>query len=560
MIRILSHSRLLVCFVSLLGAVFLAQSGLFRQTEVWTRDKITLSTNIFLPSNGKTKFATILFRTPYRKGQEVPNGWQPLLQAGFAIVTQDVRGKGQSTGIFGDVNQEIYDGYDTIEWISRQPWSNGCVGMLGGSYQGIVQWKAALAKPPHLCAIAPTVAGWDEYLDRYYSRGGALKLGHRMSWLASNERQSGFRSPPFEQYTKHLPINTMDQFAAGQSLSLWRTILEHPTYDAFWKRLSTKQRIAEVRVPTLITGGWYDNYAESDLEAFSTLQKQGVKTRAIMGPWSHDISYRYPGDPFGPKTMIGLRREQIAFFKQHLLQEVGADASAPLQYFLMGANEWRQSSSWPPPEAKLYFFYLTTAGALQEKTPEKGSEKDSEMGSAKFVYDPAKPVPTIGGNICCDAKIWAPGPLDQSWLRQRSDVLRFATARFSKPLTLVGPIKAELVVATSAIDTDFTVKLMDVAPDGSSRIISDGIQRLSLREGLEHKVVYKPNSKVELQISAGVTAWQFPVGHRLQLDVSSSNFPKFDRNLNSDHPTIMKIAEQTLFIGKSRLVVPLIAQ
>src|SRR5579872_2754974 len=231
------------------------------------RDGVHLDTNVFKPA-GNLRFPVILIRTPYGKGTDLPPGYPVFLDRGYAVVMQDVRGRYGSQGVFDALKQEGPDGYDTLNWIAEQPWSNGKIGMIGGSYLGIAQWKVALLDNPHLKAIFPVVSGSDEYLDRYYSTGGALKLGHRLLWMSENLTAPGVAKPKFGDYIYHLPLRTVDRSATRQLQSFYQTILNHPTYDHFWKDLSVRENIDRVQVPVFTVGGWYDNFVESDLEAF----------------------------------------------------------------------------------------------------------------------------------------------------------------------------------------------------------------------------------------------------------------------------------------------------
>ena len=215
-------------------------------------------------------------RTPYGKGA----GYHAVLPAfvdhGYAVVVQDVRGRYESEGAFQPLTQEPDDGDDTINWIARQPWSNGKVGMMGGSYVGIVQWKAALLNNPHLKAIFPVVCGYDDYRDRFYSTGGAMKLGNRLEWMAENMRDPGYRQD-FGKYVLHLPTRTSDMAALGWTSPMYREVVGHPAFDAFWRAHRTREHLDRIKVPVFSVGGWYDNFVESDLEAFAALRAKGKR-------------------------------------------------------------------------------------------------------------------------------------------------------------------------------------------------------------------------------------------------------------------------------------------
>ena len=285
------------------------------------RDNVRLDANVFHPA-GSGRFPTVLIRTPYGKGADLPAGYQSFINHGYAVVMQDVRGRYGSGGVFDVLNQEGPDGYDTLNWIAAQPWSDGKVGMIGGSYVGIAQWRVALLNNPHLKAIFPVVSGSDEYLDRYYSPGGALKLGHRLLWMSEILRAPGTAKPKFADYIYHLPLRTADRSATRRTLRFYQTILNHPAYDSFWKNLSIRENIERVRVPVFSVGGWYDNFVESDLEAFSALHKLygrlDDKHRIMIGPWAHNMSTPFQGVNYGDDSSSPIRSYQIEWFDHWL--------------------------------------------------------------------------------------------------------------------------------------------------------------------------------------------------------------------------------------------------
>lgn len=525
--------------------------------EILTRDGVRLSTNIFRPrANGR--FPAILIRTPYGKGADIKPDWQAFVDRGYAVVVQDVRGRFKSEGVFRPLVQEGPDGYDTIQWIARQPWSDGAVGMLGGSYLGIVQWKAALTGNPHLKAIFPWVSGCDDYIDRFYSRGGAFKLGQRLVWMAENLKQPGF-VPNFDKYIPHLPLRTADRAATGRESGFYQAVIEHPAYDGFWRRLSTREQIARVKAAVFSVGGWYDNFVQSDLEAIAALQKLSASHRIVIGPWGHDMKIRTEGADFGPESRVPLRSLQLQWFDRWLKRkDTPATPHAPVRLFIMGANRWREEDRWPPAAARMTPFYLDGRGRANtargdgklRATPPRRSRTD------RFTYDPRNPVPTRGGPACCNYKRLPWGPLDQRPLDSRRDILVYTSGPLDEDLEVTGPVEAVLWVSTSAPDTDFTAKLVDVFPDGRARILTDGILRLRYRESLAKPVAARPGEVYRIVIDAGVTGNLFRKGHRIRLEVSSSNFPRFDRNPNTGTPVAfesqLRPAEQAVYHDPER--------
>jgi putative CocE/NonD family hydrolase len=580
--------------VGKIAAIVFAFAGLLNATTASTpvpyvkllhvrvvmRDNVPLDANVFHPS-GSGRFPTVLVRTPYGKGPDLPTGYQSFINHGYAVVMQDVRGRYGSGGLFDVLHQEGPDGYDTLNWIAAQPWSDGNVGMIGGSYVGIAQWRVALLNNPHLKAIFPVVAGSDEYLDRYYSQGGAMKLGHRLLWMSDNLAAPGSAKPKFADYIYHLPLRTSDRAATRQTLGFYQSILNHPTYDSFWKDLSIRENIERVRIPVFVVGGWYDNFAESDLEAFSALHKINGrlddKHRIMIGPWAHNMSTPFPGVTYGDDSSSPIRSYQIEWL-DHWLKGAPEDArqfspekwhavraevdEAPVHLFVMGVNRWRDEPDWPLARAKTTALYLASEGALQWKA---GQMKTPESSGDSFIYDPRNPVPTRGGAVCCDPKIFPWGPIDQRPVEKRKDVLVYTSAPMKQDLEVTGPIRVVLYASTSAFDTDFTAKLVDVFPNGEARNLTDGILRMRYRDGLEKAELAEPGKVYPLMIDAGVTSNVFLAGHSIRVEISSSNFPRFDRNPNTGRAfadeTTLKKAQQTIYHSRqypSHLMLPVI--
>jgi putative CocE/NonD family hydrolase len=570
----------------LLDAAAPDDAGKLLHVRVPMRDGVHLDTNIY-HSAGIGRFPTILIRTPYGKGDDLPAGYLSFIKHGYAVVMQDVRGRYLSEGTFDALEQEGPDGYDTLDWIAHQPWSDGKVGMIGGSYLGIVQWKVALLNSPYLKAIFPVVSGDDDYLDRFYSPGGAMKLGHRLLWLSENLRAPSFQRPDFHNYIYHLPLRTSDKVAAGQTLSLFQKALDHPAYDSFWKGMSVREKLEHIHVPVFAVGGWYDNYAESDLAAFSALTRgaKGSENHRIMiGPWPHNMSVKFNGIDFGNDASAPVRAYQIEWFDHWLKgspelghhhaagawHEVRSElAEAPVEIFVMGINRWRDEQEWPLARTRYTPFYLNgkghangskSDGALDWEPPRK-TKQDT------YTYDPKNPVPTLGGAVCCNPKIFPWGPMDQRPVERRDDVLVYTSTPLQREIEVTGPIRVVLYVSTSAPDTDFTAKLVDVFPSGEARNLTDGILRLRYRTGLDKVALAHPGEVYPVTIDAGVTSNVFLPGHQIRVEISSSNFPRFDRNLNSGgrvaDEKILRKAFETVYHGKkypSRIVLPVIPE
>ncbi len=531
------------------------------------RDGVQLAANIFLPSD-TARFPVILVRTPYNKGDDLLPNYRFFVDHGYAMVVQDVRGRYESEGTFDSFTQEPGDGDDTLNWIARQPWSDGKIGMLGGSYLGIVQWKAAWLNNPHLKAIAPVVSGYDDYLDRFYSTGGALQLGHRLLWMSENLQAPGFIPPDFASFVRTLPLRNADFVATGQRREIFQKALDHPGYDAFWRAASTRARLDQIRVPVFSVGGWYDTFVESDLAAFGALRRNSGVHRIVIGPWPHNMSIKFAGVDFGRDAGAPIRRMQLEWFDQWLKsKDTPLMSRPPVRVFVMGVNRWRDEHEWPLARARTTSLYFAgkgkantlngdgalTARPLRKATPDR------------YEFDPRNPVPTSGGAVCCNPKIFPWGPMDQRAVERRPDVLVFTTPPLTADLEVTGLVSVVLYASTSAPDTDFTAKLVDVFPTGEARNLTDGILRMRYRGSLEKFELARPGEVYKLTIDAGVTSNVFLKGHRVRLEISSSNFPRFDRNPNTGRPiadeTVLRKASQTIYHDRehpSRIVLPVI--
>ncbi|HTX33560.1 MAG TPA: CocE/NonD family hydrolase, partial [Bryobacteraceae bacterium] len=495
------------------------------------RDGVRLYANLFLPGE-HVRVPALLERTPYGKSQTLNANYQAFVDHGYAVVLEDVRGRYESEGTFDPLHQEVADGDDTLNWIARQPWSDGKIGMVGGSYRGIVQWKAALSGNPHLKAIFPVVSGDDDYRDRFYSTGGAMKLGNRLEWMAENLKAPGF-VPDFARFVLHLPVGAADVAATGRTSEMFREAAAHPSFDAYWRAISTREQLQRVRVPVFAVGGWYDNFSESDLDAYTTLRKTSGLNRILIGPWPHNMSYKFAHTDLGADSSAPLRTMQLEWFDQWLMgKDTALVSTPPVEIFVMGANQWREERSWPPEEAHAENFYLGGEGhantlqgdgELDSRPPRRGAQD-------RYVYDPRNPVPTRGGAVCCNPRVFQWGPMDQRPVEQRADVLVYSTKPLTEDVEAIGPVEVVLYASTSARDTDFTAKLVDVFPDGYARNLTDGILRLRYRNSLEQPEPGNPGAIYAITVDAGVTGNVFLKGHRIRVEISSSNFPRFDRN------------------------------
>jgi predicted acyl esterase len=533
------------------------------------RDGVRLTADVYLPS-ASGRWPALLVRTPYSRHSSAARGYSMFVPRGYAVVVQDLRGRWGSQGTFGLMSQEAPDGNDTINWIASQPWSDGRIAMAGSSYLGLVQWWAAIEGNPHLRAFSPMFSGDDEYTDRYYSEGGALQLGHRLLWLAENFPPTPLGPVPLNNYITHLPLRTSDVAATGKTLPLWQRALDHPSFDSFWQAQSLRNALNRVSAPVLSFGGWFDEYAESDLDAFGRLAKAHKHVETWIGPWSHNPALHFPTLDFGPEAVIAIRTKQTEWFDRWVKKaDPPAFEAEPslLHIFVMGADIWRKEREWPLARTRYTPLYLASEGDANTSSGDGVLSWQSRRKSKAdtFTYDPKNPVPTTGGSVCCEPNLFPPGPLDQGTVEERPDVLVYTSPPLSEEIEVTGPVRTILYVSTSANDTDFTAKLVDVEPDGKPLLITDGIQRLRYRLSLSTPVFVKRNQAYQISIDTGVTSYVFGVRHRIRLEVSSSNFPRFDRNLNSTGPNANQIkplkARQAVLHEKgypSAIILPII--
>jgi putative CocE/NonD family hydrolase len=376
--------------------------------------------------------------------------------------------------------------------------------------------------------------------------------------MAENLKVPDYK-PNFTSYVLHLPLRTADVAATGRLTPMYQKALDHPAFDSFWRAISIRERIEEIRVPVYSVGGWYDNFVESDLEAFAALHKSTGLSRIVVGPWPHNMSYKFRDVDFGPESQVAVRGLQLAWF-DHWLK--GADSpqlsSPPVKIFVMGSNKWREEREWPPAEARPRAFYLRSGGGANTLKGDGRLADDAPVAGAsdRFVFDPLDPAPARGGAVCCNPIVFPWGPMDQRPVEARKDVLVYSTPPLTADLEVIGPVRVTLYAATSARDTDFTAKLVDVAPDGYARNLTDGILRLRYRDSLERPSLASPGEVYRITIDAGVTANVFLKRHRIRLEISSSNFPRFDRNSNTggqiaDETRLLK-ATQTVYHDRER--------
>jgi putative CocE/NonD family hydrolase len=519
-----------------------------------TRDGVTLRADIYRPA-GEGPFPVLLTRTPYNKDNFAGFGQQGAAR-GFMVVAQDVRGRYSSDGEWYPFKHESDDGYDTVEWAAALPHSNGKVGMFSGSYVGATQMLAAIAHPPHLAGICPVVTA-SNYHENWTYQGGAFEQWFNESWtsgLAQDTLNRTIRENTNARVgSTVLPLNQYPVFnisppqnAAGLTSAVAPYFLDwlaHPAYDDYWKQWSIEENFQNIQVPALTIAAWYDIFQGGSLRNYMGIKEHGGSEAARKGQHllvaigGHSGWGRKVGDvDFGPQAPFDENEVTLDWYDYLFLGKQNEFAGKPVRIFVMGKNEWRDEDSWPLERARSTRYFLHSSrnansvggdGALSTAAP--GAE-----AADSYVYDPANPVPTVGGPLCCDGTHLAGGPRDQKEVEARQDVLVFSTPPLEEDVEVTGPVSLDLFAKTSAADTDFTGKLVDVAPDGTAINLTEGILRARYRESTKAAPKpIKPGEVYEYRIDLWSTSNVFLKGHRIRLEVSSSNFPRFDRNLNT---------------------------
>jgi predicted acyl esterase len=503
-------------------------------------DGVRLATDVYLPGDGKGTYPVILSRGPYGKEGAKAQADQAC-QHGYAYISQDIRGRGKSEGhnaiIFHhDGWAKDHDGHDTIRWIAKQSWCNGKIGSIGGSALGITQNMTAPGAPEALQSQVVHVAFSNMYSQGAY-QGGAFRQSLLEGWLKG---------------TGMTDVNLA-------------TFVAHPRYDSFWDELNPEAQARRVNAPGVFLGGWYDIFVQGTINSFVTIQNEGGpkargRCRLIIGPYAHGTfsELKYPTN----SGLLPKAADPFVWFDYTLKGQTNEVArEKPVHYYVMGdptdktapGNFWRSADRWPPPAAATPFYFHPDGQLVVNARPTGAASKT-------YKYDPKNPVPTVGGQELLLPK----GPLDQRKIESRPDILLFTTDALTEPVEVTGRITAKLFVSSDSPDTDFTVKLCDVYPDGRSMLVTDGILRARYRKSFEHEDFLEPGKVYELAIDLWSTSLIFNKGHRIRVAVSSSNAPRFEPNPNTGHAfradKEMRVANNTLHLSEkypSHIVLPI---
>ncbi|MGR6520283.1 CocE/NonD family hydrolase (plasmid) [Rhodococcus erythropolis] len=574
-----------------------------RNVMVPMRDGVSLATDVWIPDD--VPAATLLVRVPYGKSAmfvlslKVNPDIFALLDAGYAIVRQDCRGTSASEGQFIPMESEHDDGVDTVEWVRQQPWSDGIVGTFGASYLGFTQLALASRNPEGLKAIAPTVTEPDMY-QAWHSDGGALTWHNAVFWanamaVANAQRAltnngadpaqlislatkvSDLQASPAATLRDAMPAE-QDQLA--ELLPWWSDWLRHPEDDAFWRQLSPISDYSDVAVPGLHIGGWFDLFAGTTTRTYTRLRAQASTEEAregqqlIMGPWDHqDYSGIYKDRQFGGSANIAaidITNTYLRFYDRWLRGNSDNPAEqAPVRIFVMGIDQWRDEQDWPLPDTTYVDYFLDSVG--RANTAGGNGILRAQLPTAEstdaYAYDPARPVPSLGGRVWQPTALNTVGPVDQQEVETRDDVLCYSSPVLDEPVEVTGHVSLVLHVISSALDTDFTGKLVDVHPDGRAIYLTDGMLRARYRQSLSSPELMEPDKEYEVTLDLSVTSNVFLPGHQIRLEISSSNYPRYDRNTNTGGDINAEVLDRSVIAlnrvlhgpeHPSRLVLPVI--
>ena len=532
------------------------------------RDRVALSANIWIPAS-TGRFPTILIRTPYDKTPQF-NRYHLInyVRAGYAVVLQDTRGRGDSDGQFDFYFSEGKDGYDTIEWIARQPWSNGRVGMDGGSYLGTVQWLAARERPPHLACIAPTAPS-GRIFDEIPYLGGAFRLEWALPWLnlvAGKVSQAELNGlVRWDSLARQRPLGRLDSLM-GRPMPIYQAMLAHPTLDWYWQRIQFGPGdFARIEVPSLTVTGWYDGDQPGALWYWDGMSARGDAAPPhflIAGPWTHQMTYLGGEKKLGALTLdsisvLPIQRIRLEFFDWCLKRETPAWNAPRVRVFIEGTNRWVSADRYPVPRTESRSLFLMSGGGANSSGGDGRLVSDGPVDGPQdhYVHDPHDPVPSRDPAV------------DHGAIETRQDVLVYSTDTLTEPVEVLGRVFVKLWASTDAADADFTAKLLDVYPDGRAILLGSqnvGARRASYREGYQRRVPVVRGKPEEYNIELFDLGHAFLPGHRIRVEIASAAFPFIDANTGTGRPiardTTAVVAHQTVWHDRahpSRLLLPI---
>jgi putative CocE/NonD family hydrolase len=512
-----------------------------RSLMIPMRDGVRLAADQYRPKQ-EGRYPAVLIRTPYNKrnpayGYEI---FGRLLAAhGYVVIIQDVRGKYGSSGEFFPIVNEGADGFDTVQWICAQPWCDGAVGMFGVSYYGSTEWLAAPGAPDCLKTLVPVFTAQDAY--RIWLRNGVFNFNLTLTWHYQYEGRE-YRSLSLLDFRRaiwSLPLISADD-QLGRANPIYDRWITHPQPGEFWRRMSVDQRVDEIRCSALLVAGWFDPFLDAMLEDFNRIRAAGGSDAArssqlIIGPWTHTTESSFRSTDFGKQARFLGRFKTVLRWYDYWLKGIpnGLEQEGPIRIFVMGRNSWRSEQEWPLARTRYTRLYLRgdestdsglRGGLLSMVAP--GSDPPDT-----FVYDPSDPVPSTDQAVHFNDISYEPA--DQARIETRDDVLTYSTEILSEDVEITGPVSLVLYAASTGTDTDFTARLTDVYPDGRSIHVSSGVVRARFRDSLIEPSLIEPGRVYRYKIELGATSNLFRKGHRIRLQISSSDFPRHDRNLNT---------------------------
>ena len=538
---------------------------------VVTRDGVMLANDVYLPAavNDGARVRTIVGRSPYNKN----NAAYPALadrwnERGYALVVGDVRGRGDSDGEFVPYVNEGTDGYDTVEWVAEQPWSNGDVVVVGASYGARSGWLTAVTRPPHLRAFIASVSPSDPFVEFPNGQSPMMVSWYRIVQGRMLQNADGI---DWMQVYDHLPLRDLDE-TAGFTSRHWKESVRFPPAESRRDGIRYQHRYGDVHIPVLHISGWYDdeqigtplNYCGMVAEAGTAEARAGQ--RLLMGPWGHAVNAasKLGEVDFGAGAVIDLEGYQATWLDWVFGGDTKVEPPAPVRIFVMGENAWRDEQEWPLARTRFSDYFLHSDGAANSRLGNGRLDTAKPAGeelSDTFTYDPARPVPFITEPRSSQLG----GPDDYSAVELRGDVLCYTSEPLEEDTEISGPVQLILHASSTALDTDFTAMLVDVHPTGFCQRLCDSMVRARYRDGYDEPRLMEPGTVYEFTIDVWNTSQVFFKGHRIRLDISSSAFPKYDRNLNTGEPvdtgTRMQRADNTVWHGTarpSRIVLPLI--
>ena len=537
------------------------------------RDGVRLAADVYRPEESG-RYPVIVIRTPYgraNKKQFIPEIAGVFASQGFVVVSQDCRGKLDSEGEFYPYTNEAIDGHDTFEWAGKQEWSNGNVGTFGLSYWGSTQWLGSIYGSNHLKTMIPIVTSQSLYKRWMYK--GIFRLNDVFVWHYQNSDRNliSGKEIDWSQYVSHLPLIEADS-NMEKDLPFYNDWIQHATPDDYWEKINVENRMNDIKASALIVGGWYDYYLEHAIDDFNRMRKQSGspearQSRLLIGPWLHTTKSKFEDRDFGKNAGFPQQMKYFIDWYRYWLtdEEPEFDDDKPIKIFVMGKNEWRNESEWPLAQTQWTPFYLHSQGKANTRNGNGSLHLRSPLAEPndRFDYDPLNPAPSIGGTSIYGKA--TPGPVDQTAVEQRTDVLVYTSDPLPKDTEVTGPIKLELFASSSAVDTDFVATLADVDSSGKSINLRTGAIRARYRNSYDQPEFLEKDKVYKFDITIGATSNLFKKGHRIRLQLTSSYFPEMGRNLNTGAPIGLTkeviTAHQTILHNSqypSRLILPVI--